>query len=706
MVIEDEELRTLFKAESEEYLQQMDEGLLLLESNPSDGGPLDVLFRHAHNLKGAARMLGVSEVEQVAHVFEDALGAAKRREAPLTSLMIDRMCGALDGIRKLVSSAVTGEPAHTDADQIIRLMQEQKGLAPEEPRQAQTDGECASVQTVSSQIDTIRVDPQKLDALMTQTTELVVTKTRITHRVAQADQILDTWEGWTKHPERNDFGKLTEMLCRLRDDVADDSARLEIAATRLEESVRAIRLMPLSTIFNMFPRMVRDIARDRGKEVQLVIAGGEIVADKRMLEEMKDPLMHMVRNAIDHGIETPSERAERGKPRGATIRMTATRKGSGIVVEVADDGRGLNVESIKATALDRRLVSADTLERMTPHDLQSLIFVPGFSTSRVITDISGRGIGMDVVRTNVVRLKGSISVESTAGAGCSFKVQLPATLATSHVLLAGVDGRPYGLPLEYIHSTRPLAVNDVFLLDGRESTLIDGWPVSVVRLFDLLELQETQPPALTPTANPRRICIILSAGDDLLAVTVDDLLDEQEVILKPLGGLLRRVRNVAGLAILVTGEVCTVLNPLDLIRSAGKSVVRTKPLPAAAKQNARPSVLLVEDSITTRVWEKRGLEAAGYAVTTAVDGIDGLLKLSQQSFDAVVSDVEMPNMDGLTLTERIRQQGKHRELPVILVTSLATDADRKRGIDAGANAYIAKSAFDQKLLVETLERLI
>jgi two-component system chemotaxis sensor kinase CheA len=412
--------------------------------------------------------------------------------------------------------------------------------------------------------------------------------------------------------------------------------------------------------------------------------------------------MHMIRNAVDHGIESPAEREIRGKPRVGTIRLSAARQGSSVVVELTDDGRGLDDESIKKAAVKRGFVRAEELSRWTERDIQSLIFAPGFSTSAVITDISGRGVGMDVVRINVERLKGTIVVESIPGKGCTVRIQLPATLVTSRVLIVNVQGGAYALPLEYIQSTCFLNSENVFTIEGRPSLRVDDHPVSVARLCDLLEFETSTAGAVV--ANHRQPCVILSSGRELLAVIVDELLDVQEVIMKTHGGLLKRVRNVAGSAILATGAVCTVLNPSDLIRSGCKRPLQSPPF--AAHETVKQTVLLVEDSITTRTWEKRALESAGYEVVTAVDGVEALQKLEVHALHAIVSDIQMPNMDGLTLTEKIRQNKKHKEVPVILVTSLADDSDRKRGIEAGANAYITKPAFDQRLLIETLKRLV
>jgi two-component system, chemotaxis family, sensor kinase CheA len=695
MIIEDEELRTLFKAESDEHLRSLEAGLLRLEVTPGDSSILDELFREAHSLKGAAGMLGVSDVEKVAHRFEDALGAARNTQSQLSSDAIGRLCRVLDSIGALVAEVVTGKPSGVILDRLLAEIEDQDSPG---------DGQETPVAIPASlQIDTIRVEPQKLDALMMQAAELMVDRTRITHRAAQADRLLELWEEWTRSNTKERRDEFASKLYELRDEIHQDGMRLDFSAGRIEESVRAIRLLPLSTVFNMFPRMVRDIAKGQQKEVRLVIQGERISADKRLLEELKDPLMHMIRNAVDHGIESPSERGRAGKAAVGTIRLTASQKGSSIVIEITDDGRGLGAVRIGASAVKRGIVSAADLERMTEHDTQSLIFMPGFSTSATITDISGRGVGMDVVRTSLERLKGTVSFESSPGVGSSFRVTLPATLATSRVLLVDVSSHLCALPFEHIHSTCFIASEDIFTLKGRESVRIDGRAVSLVALADLLQLK--QPYGLR--AGQARSCVVIAAGQDLLAVVADELLDEQEVVVRPFGSILNRVRNVSGGAILATGAVCTVLNPLDLVESARSGIHTNARVPtAAAPEKAREVILLVEDSITTRTWEKRGLEAAGYEVITAVDGLDALQKLAQHSFNAVVSDVQMPNMDGLTLTDRIRKDKKLEELPVILVTSLADDSDKRRGVEAGASAYIPKQAFNQGLLVETLRRLI
>jgi two-component system, chemotaxis family, sensor kinase CheA len=586
-------------------------------------------------------------------------------------------------------------------------------------------------------IDTIRVETRNLDSLMTQTGELTVSKIRIAHRLSEVEEIVTLWEEWSRDSFVNRFAleevmrgnqngslerlqsfhhrledrleRLGQIANRLRNSVYEDNARLDTIADELEEGIRTLRLLPLSTIFSLFPRMVRDLAKQEGKQVDLVIEGGDTRADKRILEEMKDPLMHIIRNAIDHGIEPPGERQHKGKPPKATIVLKGYHTATNIVIEIRDDGRGLDLEKIKQTALKRGVCREEELATMTPHQIHSLIFTPGFSTRTFVTEVSGRGVGLDVVRTNVERLKGNIHIDSTPGEGTLLRLSLGTTLATAHVLLVEVEGIAYALPVEFVQLARLVPESDIFALEGRETIILEGQPVSVVKLADLLELPPRGILSSSKSLNNSSLpCIILQVGEERLGLLVDALVDEQDVVLKPQSKLLKRVRNVAGATILGTGEVCMVLNPNDLLKSVRKG---GKPIPVSAPKQSEESdrkflVLLVEDSIATRTQEKRILENAGYEVVTAVDGLDGYNKLRSRNFDVVVSDVQMPNLDGLGLVAKIRQHKEYSELPIVLVTSLASDEDKRRGAEAGANSYIPKSSFNQEVLLETLRRLI
>jgi two-component system chemotaxis sensor kinase CheA len=571
-------------------------------------------------------------------------------------------------------------------------------------------------------IETIRVTTQSLDSLMMQAGELTVTKIRIAHRLADVEEIANLWEECSRELTHNrlkttqnnltfasnqrrletHLEQLNSLLKSLQNALYEDTTRLEAISDELETGIRTLRLLPFSTIFKLFPRLVRDLARQEGKAVDLVIEGGETTADKRILEEMKDPLMHLLRNAIDHGIELPEERQQLGKPPAATILLRSYQTPTNIVVEIQDDGRGLNLDRIKQTALKRGLCREEDLATLTPNQIQSLIFSPGFSTAPLVTEVSGRGVGLDVVQTNIEKLKGTIQVDSSPGKGCLFRIQLSITLATAHVLIVVVQETPYAIPVEFIRTACLIQAEDVFRLEGRETILRDDHPISLAWLSDLLELS-VDPNSHSFKGNIQQACVILQIGSEQLGLLVDTVIDEQDVVMKPQSHLLKRVRNISGATILGTGEVCMVLNPQDLLKSLQRSfTVSVAPLTPEAKQ----TVLLVEDSIATRTQEKRMLEAAGYEVVTAVDGSDGFNKLRTGSFAAVVSDVQMPNLDGLQLTAKIRQQPQYDELPIILVTTLASDEDKRRGAEAGANAYITKSNLNQEILLETLHRLI
>jgi two-component system chemotaxis sensor kinase CheA len=751
LYIEDNEMRGLFKTSCEERLQALDEGILHLEKNPQDLAVVENLMREAHSLKGDSNMLGVADLGKVAHQVENILGAVKRGETPLTSDVCDRLAHGMVAMKQLVHEASTGEATGVNVFYVLaELMGASSDTPPASPfpnsppppspspssaGPAVDDSINALDQASKYKIETIRVPTTSLDSLMTQSGELTVTKIRVAHRLAEIDAITNLWEEWSRDLFMNRFlfheaqqGKqvwrqlesfhsrteqhldvLGRLVGQLSSALYEDTTRLEMITDGLEEGIRTLRLLPLSTIFNLFPRLVRDLARQEGKLVELVIEGGETRADKRILEEMKDPLLHMIRNAIDHGIESPAERKRKGKPETATIILRGYQTPTSIILEICDDGRGLDVEGIKQTAVRRGLYRPEELEMLTPGQIQALILSPGFSTRTMVTEISGRGVGLDVLRTNVERLKGNVEVHSPPGQGCTIRIQLGTTLATAHVLLVTAQGHTYALPVEFVQTACLVKASDIFTLEGHSTIVYDNQPVSVAWLADLLNLPGN---GRVKSPDQRLSCIILQTGHDKLGIFVDALVDEQDVVLKPQSQLLKRVRHISGATILGTGEVCMVLNPPDLITAVRHRITQATlgnsggSIEMGLTEQRPRCILLVEDSIATRTQEKRILESAGYEVVTAVDGVDGFNKLQSRAFDAVISDIQMPNLDGLQLTERIRQHREYNELPVVLVTTLASDADRQRGAEAGANAYITKGSFNQEVLLETLERLI
>jgi two-component system chemotaxis sensor kinase CheA len=729
-MIEDEELRKIFKDESAEHIQRLEECFLRLEKETTNRAVLEEAFREAHSLKGAARMLGLTSVETTSHRLEDILGPAKKGTVPLTPEVFEHLYKVLDTIRSRVKEAVIGEPTGTE----VPHMREQSINSGESDVERSGPRECSSESEAlvthpelrDFRLDTIRVETSKLDKLMSQTGELNVTRLRIAQRLADIKDVIMRWEDLLKksaefgmrNVELNKGASATQDLKSpieefgvhlnvVRKSISEDSSRLDFIAAELEDLVGQIRLLPLSTVFNLFHRMARDLAKEKAKEVQLVITGEDTLADKRIIEEMKDPLMHMVRNAVDHGIELPEERERKGKPRIGTISLKAYQTPASVVLEVNDDGQGLDLKEIKRAALKRKMIPENELSAMSPSQVQALIFVSGISTSAFISDVSGRGVGLDVVRANVERLKGTIHVESSPDSGCSIRIELPLTLATSRVMLVAVHNRKYAVPVEHIQTTRLVSRKQIFTIEGRRTIAFDKLPVPVADLADLLELQETNPAFKDQAPKAEGLpCIIIAIGDDKLGLLVHELIDEQDVVLKQYSGILKRVRNISGSTILGTGEVCMVLNLQDLIKSVKKWKAHAATETTGEVTEVRKSVLVAEDSITVRTQLKRILEGAGYEVTVAVDGLDAYNKFIGRSFDALVSDIMMPNMTGLELTEKIRHTAKYKEVPVVLVTSLASDKDKQRGMEAGANAYITKPSFDQKVLLDTLRRLI
>jgi two-component system chemotaxis sensor kinase CheA len=455
--------------------------------------------------------------------------------------------------------------------------------------------------------------------------------------------------------------------------------------------------------------MVRDLAKQQSKEVELILEGGDIPVDKHILEKIRDALIHLVRNAIDHGIELPNERSNQGKPSVAKVWISGYQTATSIILEVKDDGRGLDIEKIRQTAIKRKLYSSEELDAMSLNQIHHLIFTSGFSTRSFITEISGRGIGLDVVHTNVNQLKGSLQVESTPSQGCFFQIQISKSLTTIDVFLVEVQGFVYALPIQYVQTSLLISLDEITSIDNQATIFLNDQFITIADLAHLLDLPiATNDTLFKPETLRRdlRPCIILKDGTEQIGLFVDRFLDTQEVVMQPQSQLLERVKYTAGATILGTGEVCIILNPPDLLKSSQKSSASLSFVKPAKPVLSRPVVLLVEDSVPVRTQEKRLLENAGYEVVVAVDGLDGYNKLRTQNFNIVITDVEMPNLDGFSLTAKIRQHREYDDLPIVIVTTLNSDEDRLKGETAGANAYLLKGKFNQDLLLEMLNKLV
>jgi len=767
MVMLDDEimrqLRATFKAEAADHLQAMNRILLELEKGPNGRERdelLEEIFREAHSLKGAAGAADIGDVETTAHKLESVFSAAKAGEIELTADLCDVLYEAIDAVGIIVEAVLAGKAHELDIPGLHTRLEaakeekviartrkelgdkgnEQPAASNQQPATSNTHLVTRNTRPVTrntpSTEETIRVATNKLDTLMTQAGELLVAGLKIDQRfkdLEEASRAIEDWNReWLKvraeyshllqdeeHEEMRPLLKFLDLnqqklkalstrLSELKRSFARDALQLSRVTNDLGEGVMKVRMLPVSTLLDTFPRIVRDLSREKGKEVELVIEGGDTELDRKVLEELKDPLIHILRNCVDHGIEPPEKRVEAGKPRQGTITLKAFQKGNNIVVEATDDGGGINLERVKQSALKAGLVAPEDMETMSDEEAMRLIFAPGLSTSTIITDTSGRGVGMDVVRKNVEALHGHVDVSSTPGQGTTLTIVLPLTLATTQELLVQVGGQTYGIPISAVERIQRVSPRDISTVAGEEAIVVDDEPVTLVHLSSVLELphhgEESKP-------EQRRPVVILSAGKRRIAFLVDAVVGQQESVVKSLGKQLARVRNVAGATILGTGQVIMSLNPADLIKSArlvkGKTLsVAPKVSQIKSKEVQRPTILVVDDSLTTRTLEKNILETSGYEVKLATDGLEALSILQSDSCGLVVTDILMPRMNGFELTAAVRGDPKLKDIPVILVTSLESRADKERGIEVGADAYIVKSAFDQMSLLQTIEQLI
>lgn len=583
-------------------------------------------------------------------------------------------------------------------------------------------------------ISTIRIDTQQINELLTQAADLTVAKNRIFRLFEQIEEMLDFWEkksrslgqfvadvqATDKSDGTRDQGKIiTELaevmkkivdsLSKLRADSYGDIHKLESIASSFVDRIRKLTLVPLSKLFELFPRMVQDVARVCNKDVDFIMEGGEITVDKKIIEDMKDPIMHLLRNAVSHGIESPEVRAQTNKPKRGIILLKAQQTSNNIIIEIKDDGRGISIPDIKAKAIEKGMYTEAELDEMNETEIQSLIFHPGFSTAAQISQISGRGVGLDVVQTHIKKMNGTLQVDSKVGKGCSFIVQLAITLVNTHVMLFQVDKRSYAIPIELIESCNLISVERLTTIEGYDVVFLQDQPISLVSLRKLLGMEPIDLSLESSHASNLFSCIVLNFTGKRLALIVDAILDEQKVVVTQPGRLLSGLRWLIGETILKTGEVCMILNPFDLLnlKSTTGSIssigVKKK---REGSRNRKKKILLVEDSYTIRLMVSRELEEEGFEILQAVNGLEGLEILKSNKVDAIISDIEMPEMDGLTMVSAIRRNKDLYALPIILFSTKASPEDRQKGLEVGANFYMAKSEYNQSELIKTLRELL
>ncbi|HEY0857679.1 MAG TPA: response regulator [Albitalea sp.] len=753
MTQEDEEflqrLLATFKLEAQEHLSAMSGLLLQLEraEAPAQAAhAVESLFREAHSLKGAARSVNLADVERVCQALERVMAAWKRGELSPTPALYDSLHATLDGLAQALAQRLQGD-GQPDAALPAQLSRSLLALLggpavpaaepPSEPLATATEPAAAAPQAGP---DTVRISTAKLDVLLTQAEELQALKFSSAHladELAAASDALAAWRRqWDKrlrharalrradmsgngmaHARRErllaqalehidadevSLKALNDRLLRLQRLAARDRRQLSGRVDRLLDDVKQVLMLPMSTLLAPMPRLVRDLAHDSGKQVDLQLRGGTLEIDRRILEQMKAPLTHLLRNAVDHGIEAPEARRQAGKPVRGRITIDVAARGNRVEIALTDDGAGLSLDKVRARALALGLVSAQALRMMSPAQQADLVFESGLSTSTLLTDLSGHGLGLAIVREKVEALGGSVGLEPTAdGVGTRFCIVLPTTLATFRGLLVQAGDRTFVLPSRSVERVGRVALASVRRGAEGDAITLDGHNLGLVSLAALLGL----PAGRRDPALRFQQVVLLASVDKRVALAVDEVLGDEEVLVKPLALPLKRVRHIAGATVLGAGRVVPLLNVVDLVKSAQLFAPGASP---SARADGAPaaSLLVAEDSITSRALLKGILEDAGFRVTTAADGIEALEQLHRQDFDLLVTDVEMPRLDGFGLTARLRSDKRLADLPVILVTALDTREDKERGVEVGANAYIVKRGFDQRKLLATIRTLL
>jgi two-component system chemotaxis sensor kinase CheA len=750
-------LLATFKTEALEHVVTMSACLGELERLPPIEVQMEIvetIFREAHSLKGAARAVNIPEVESVCQSLEGIFAQWKVRRINQSRELFDTLYLAIDTVRAAVSS-IEIEGHGVPPQQLLSLVTELERLSsgglpvmsfevkydaratdavqPSPPGPADTMPAGSTPSAIKTRAEaeaqmppreaqlkdfteTVRIPAERLGSLLAGAEEMLPFKSEASIQAARASELLAMAEGLRSELSRAVRSGAPAGLQELLGKAEKRSLSLEAAARSLSKSTRQhsyglgrmidnlledtkkTMLLPFSRVLEAFPMLVRDISRKKGKEAELVLKGESLEIDRRILEEIKDPLIHLVRNCVDHGIERPSEREAAGKPRKGLITISvAHADGNTAEIKVADDGCGIDAERVKAAAVKNNVIKPEAAEGIGPEEALSLIFFSGLSTSPIITDISGRGLGLAIVREKVEGLGGSITVESSK-AGTAFTMLLPLTVATFRGILVGAGNQSFILPTAGVERTLRVKKNQFGRAENRETVTIEGEPFSFAWLAPVLGL------AGKADSGEHIPVLLLSAGGRKIVFGVDEIFGEEDVLVKGLGPQLKKVRNISGAAVLGTGRPVPIINIPDLLRSAVKAVGPARVVEPRLDAKKR-SVLVAEDSITSRMLLKNILETAGYDVMTAVDGVDAWTLVKTEKFDIVVSDVEMPRMNGFELTARLRSDKALEEIPVVLVTALETREDRERGIESGANAYMIKSSFNQNNLLEIIKRL-
>jgi two-component system sensor histidine kinase and response regulator WspE len=734
----------LFRMDAESQVQVLTDGLLLLERNPAAAEQLEACMRAAHSLKGGASIVGLKVGVDLTRAMENCFVAAQRGAITLRQKHIDLL---LQGVDLLTNLAKTPEPQlerwanerqvevsaflaalatmlESNAEsQDEALSPEMQAILPAHPMSLSA----APVSTRSASERVLRVNADNLNRLLGLAGESLVESRwlkpfadsllrlkRLHHDAGKAFDSLR--EAVAEQPLSEHaqiaFGLLQQSVVECRELLSERLAQLELfdrrsanLAHRLYDQALACRMRPFADGVQAFPRMVRDVAQALGKQVRLEVIGEATQVDRDILEKLDAPLGHMLRNAIDHGLESPQERRNVGKPAEGVIHLEARHSAGLLQILISDDGRGIDPELLRVAIVQRRLTAADTAQQMSEAELLEFLFLPGFTMKETVTDISGRGVGLDVVQTMIKQVRGNVRVSSQAGKGARFQLQLPLTLSVVRTLLADIGGEPYAFPLAYIVRTLKLPRERIEVLEGRQLFDLEGRYVGLVSAHQLLGGGEIK------LAGEELAVIVVGDGGNSYGLVVDRFLGEYELVVQPLDARFGKIHDIAAGALMDDGSPVLIVDLEDLLRSVDKlasagdlSKLQRGAANGAGKQRKR--VLIADDSFTVRELERKLLDHSGYMVEIAVDGMDGWNAVRTGHFDLVITDIDMPRMDGIELLTLIKKDPNLKSLPVIIVSYKDREEDRRRGLEAGADYYLTKGSFHDETLLQAVVDLI
>ena len=748
----DASLLELFSLEAEAQTQVLSAGLLALERDPTLADQLESCMRAAHSLKGAARIVGVDAGVSVAHVMEDCLVSAQEGRLYLRPEHIDALLQGTDLLMRIATPANAPVPAEIDAYVALmaRLLDPAAAVVPvkaaADPVMAelQLEAPVARVEVPEPLIEAspapkktkrttengervLRVTAERLNSLLDLSSKSLVETLRLKPHLATMQRLkrmqsnsLRALENLNVHLKehalsleaREALEDARRLLAESQQLLAEKNAELDEFAWQasqraqvLYDTALACRMRPFADVLTGQVRMVRDLGRSLGKQVRLEIEGEKTQVDRDVLEKLEAPLTHLLRNAVDHGIETPEQRLLAGKPEEGLIRLRASHQAGLLVLELSDDGNGVDLEKVRRSIIERQLSPAETAAQLSEEELLTFLFLPGFSLRDTVTEVSGRGVGLDAVQHMVRQLRGAVVLEQTAGEGSRFHLEVPLTLSVVRSLVVEVGDEAYAFPLAHIERMCDLEPTDIVQVEGRQHFWHEGRHVGLVAASQLLQRPANQGGQQTLKV------VVIRERDTIYGIAVERFIGERTLVVLPLDERLGKVQDISAGALLDDGSVVLIVDVEDMLRSVDK-LLNTGRLERIARHGnqateaARKRILVVDDSLTVRELQRKLLLNRGYDVAVAVDGMDGWNALRSENFDLLITDIDMPRMDGIELVSLLRRDNRLQSLPVMVVSYKDREEDRRRGLDAGADYYLAKASFHDDALLDAVVELI